>query len=70
MVVGAEVTEARAATLTIVEDLDELEDRSSQARSGRPGVPVEQLGLQGSEEALEPVKLFVYECRLMARGGG
>ena len=44
--------EVLVAPAAVVEDLDELEDRHSQRVAGRPGMPIEQLGLQGREEAL------------------
>ncbi len=40
------------AALAVVEDLDEVEDRRPQARSGRPGIAVEELVFEGGEEAL------------------
>src|SRR5215217_220292 len=48
---GAGVVECRVAALAVVEDLDEIEDRRAQPGSGRPGVAVEQLAFQGSDEA-------------------
>lgn len=49
---GAEVAEVRAAASTVVEDLDELEDRRPQSIPRRPVVTIEQFGLQRGEEAL------------------
>ena len=44
------VGQGGVAALTVVEDLDEVEDRRPQPGSGRPGVPVEQLAFQGREK--------------------
>ena len=49
---GRVVVQGRVATLAVVEDLDEVEDRRPQPGRGWPGVAVEQLALQGGEEAL------------------
>ena len=49
---GCEVVEGGVATLAVVEDLDEVEHRSSQGLAAWPVVAVEQLTLQGGEEAL------------------
>ena len=47
------VVEGRVAASAVVEDLDEVEDRRRpQVRSSRPWIAVEQLALQGGEEAL------------------
>jgi hypothetical protein len=40
------VVKGRVASLAVVEDLDEVEDRRPQARSGRPGVAVEEFAFQ------------------------
>jgi len=42
----------RVAALAVVEDLDELEDRHAERVAGWPMVPIEELGLERSEEAL------------------
>ena len=49
---GAEVAKGRVPAAWVVEALDEREDRVREAVAGGPGRAVEQLGLQGGEEAL------------------
>src|SRR5688500_8209655 len=47
-----EVAEGGMAALAVVEDLDVLEDSGSGLLPGGPGLAVQQLGLEGGEEAL------------------
>jgi len=47
-----EVAKGGMAALAIVEDLDVLEDGGSRVLAGGPGLAMEQLGLEGGEEAL------------------
>ena len=49
---GTEVAEAAVAADAVVEDLDVLEDRGPRFGRARPVGAVDQLGLQGGEEAL------------------
>jgi hypothetical protein len=49
---GCEVVEGGVATLAVVDDLDEVEHRSPQGLAAWPVVAVEELTLQGGEEAL------------------
>src|SRR4051794_40310205 len=49
---GREVAEGGMAALAIVEGLDVLEDRGPGLLPGGPALAVEQLGLEGGEEAL------------------
>src|SRR5688500_13056562 len=47
-----EVAEGGMAALAVVEDLDVLEDSGSGLLPGGPGLAVQQLGVEGGEEAL------------------
>ena len=47
-----EVAEGGMAALAVVEDLDVLEDGGPGLLPGGPGLAVQQLGLEGGEEAL------------------
>ena len=49
---GSSEVQGRVAALGVVEDLDEVEHRRAQPVAGGPGVAVQQLALQGGEEAL------------------
>src|SRR5262245_40203210 len=57
MIVGLErsrrlVAEGGVPALAVVEDLDEVEDRRPCLLAGRPGEAVDELDLEGGEEAL------------------
>src|SRR3954468_12094878 len=49
---GAEVAQCGVPAAGVVEALEVAEDGVGQLLAGGPGMPVEQLGLQGGEEAL------------------
>ena len=49
---GAEIAQRGMASLSVVEDLDILEEGGLQLPARLPGAAIEQLGLQGGEEAL------------------
>ncbi len=48
---GAEVAQRGVQPLSVVEHLDEVEHGSAGLGRGGPRVPVDQLGLEGGEEA-------------------
>src|SRR4051794_25743987 len=49
---GREVAQRRVSAGGVVEAFDELEDFADQRTAGRPGAPMDELLLQGREEAL------------------
>jgi len=51
VVEGCLVGQGRVATLAVVEDLDEVEHRGPEGLTGRPVIAVQQLALEGGEEA-------------------
>jgi len=52
VVCRTEVAERRMAALAVVEGLDVLEDRAPRGGARRPAVPVQEVELEGREEAL------------------
>jgi hypothetical protein len=62
---GLLVVQGRVAALTVVEDLDEVEDRRAQPGSGGPGVAIQQVAFPRTSRPT--TKITIYGCRTRSR---